>query len=367
MKVKIKVLNPVSITTGEDYFRDEYFIFGDYLYRVDLNRFRNSLDDSGIKELKKVITELTRRLESTSNITKENIDDYSNLFIKYINQSNELPDWIKYKIKIKSKEKLEFKQTNIREIIKNPITNKPIIPGSTIKGALRTILIKEYLRINEELKNKIKRKIKGLLNKIRISDKKGVERILKNVINDVENEIFCVINEEAKNESYIDIMRLVQVTDFTLENGSMSVRKAMRKKIRGGGKENQQLPIYLETIDEGSEFIGEIRIINHKCELKDTGILELLGEFSEESLKDYIKKISKIGFGKGFREQTILFEVFDTNNEEDENILKIIMKKLDIGRSPKERNYHPNPKVFPKTRIIDEQSNDWAEVKVEVV
>ncbi len=368
MKIKIKVSKPISITTGDVYFKDEYIVFGDYLYRIDINKFLNSLDNEGIREFKNTINELTRNLEKTQDITRVNINNYANFFMKYIKQSKSLPDWIRYKAKIKIEGESQFKQTNIKEVIKDSITNKPIIPGSTIKGALRTLFIKEYLKINENFKSKIRIRIENSLDKINTSNRKSAEKILKDTVSDIENEVFCVIKGDERNKSYTDIMKLIQVTDFTMEKGSISVRKVMREKIRGKDQRKENtLPIYLEAVDEGSEFTGEIKIVNHKCELENKGLLELLGEFNEEFLKEYVKKISKVGFGKGFKEQTILFEIFDTNNEKDEKVLKIIMKKLGIGEKPGERNYKPNPKAFPKTKIVDSQSNGWAEVEVEVL
>jgi len=128
-----------------------------------------------------------------------------------------------------------------REAIKDP-HDRPYIPGSSLKGALRTVIAWHAWK---EL---------GLsLSRIRLGSKP------KNAAEDLEAEIFGRDPEKGKKSPHHDLMRALRISDSKPAN--ISVLKIYPVKVwtrRNGG-----VPISVEAIKPGTEFVLEAVVDEH--------------------------------------------------------------------------------------------------------
>lgn len=271
-------------------------------------------------------------------IIKNKLDTSFETYFMSNNKKNKtLYDWIKanhlskaykeiisYSLSTTSLQRTQREINDIALMIKDE-ENKPYIPGTSLKGALRTILfakkfdkedtkvLKKYLQNRKPAKNRIKELSresekceKGLFNK-QIT-KKETQSIMRNLL--------ISDSEPIAKENLI----LAQKID----------RKPDRQKT------SKALPIYRESIKPGVEI---------KCNLtiKDklgTGIEEI-----EESIQDFYLSIDDnflvnfdveereglyiyLGGGSGFQTKTVIYPVLDDfgKTETNTNVVKKILE-----------------------------------------
>lgn len=216
-KMKLKVLSPTFIGSGEEYDRCDYIYDGTYIHIIEQNKWidylieKNLLDefvDSLEKRGKNI--EIDKWIKSKGKNLKEVINRCCNKRFKVSTMTN-------------------FKSNTIHSFIKN-IEGKPYIPGSSIKGAIVSAIVGYYsykMRLKENEINNLK------INGISVSDS----------------------------------------TPFKLED--LELYKKKDKIIINGDEKQNELPIYRECAKIGTEVEFSIRI--DKKLIKDSRIYEFNG------------------------------------------------------------------------------------------
>ncbi|HQI41153.1 MAG: type III-A CRISPR-associated RAMP protein Csm5 [Ignavibacteriales bacterium UTCHB2] len=216
-------------------------------------------------------------------------------------------DFIKFKVPVDQ----DLKHQKIKRFINT--SGRPYIPGSTIKGALRTAIIYNWLMNSDSGKkviNSLISKVQEIFNKIEKLDQekknsqitkdkiKSIDKGLKNLrsrknidkeLNNIydEQKLFGKIDKE--NKSGLD-SRFIQVTDsepFKMEN--ISVLKLQRIKLRDNFEVS---PLPSETLNpniintftlklEKSFIQPELTVFN-SLDIKN--IFKVLNEFSLASI-----------------------------------------------------------------------------------
>lgn len=165
-KIKAEVLTPLSVGAGaeKDWAKNvDYVIVDEKLYKLNLNKLINhglSPDELAslfaLKNGKGLVAKLGTHLESVSD------------FI--------IP------IKVQS-------ENDIKAFVRNQLSGRPIIPGSSLKGAIRSKIFK-YLCENSKDENKVFGNIK---------DGANFMRFIK--VSDFEFEETCLVNTKIYNLS----------------------------------------------------------------------------------------------------------------------------------------------------------------------
>ncbi len=258
-KVKIKIITPIHIGDGNEYMPFDYVI------------------DKSNKKLKVVDKlEFQKKIASDPRLKKE--------FLSFSEHAYKLTDFVKrhakkfiYEADISNKASQDLTKDSkniirrpVHTFIKDKFLNRPIIPGSSVKGAIRTAIADyvTYKIINKKIKNNIPLKI--------IED---IEKNPKQHYKKLEAIVFC---GETQYDAKEDILKALHVSDFKPIKYKLKVIKPIN--VSKKGKENA-IPVILETVAEG-EFEGEIRIDTH-----------LLKGIKEEALKNFklsIENIKKI-------------------------------------------------------------------------
>jgi len=214
MKVTIKT--PIFIGNDEEYYPQDYYLLDYLLYEnkicfIDRNKFIKKIEKDGL-------------LEEFIALIEKNI--YSNL-LKFIREYAD--ESVSYCVDtdfeaIKRLYKGNFSSLNT--FIKDKFLSKPIIPGSTIKGVIRTALL-DYI-----------------VEKFSINEKN---------IYKLEGKVFC----NGKKDPKKDILKALFVSDLKPINYKLKIIKPKNRSIKE--RDNNNIPVVLECLVDG-EFEGEIRI-----------------------------------------------------------------------------------------------------------
>ncbi len=229
MRVRLQIITPTFIGSGEQYYPYDYVILEDSLCFIDRENFIATIIDEGRYE------EFLKACESIEKLLTF-IDDY--VQEKHYRGCIETEQ--------EANEKLfSTKTLPLMAFIKDSVTFKPYIPGSTLKGAIRTALL-DY-------------KIDRFWNEL-----KRVEKIKRLNDKQLETIIFC--NEHRNHQSHLqfdpkkDILKALFVEDLKPLTYKLRAIKPLNRPYKK--TKDNKIPVVLEALIEG-EFIGEVRINKH--------------------------------------------------------------------------------------------------------
>lgn len=228
MKLKLKTLTPVNVGTGLKYGYYEFILNENEIKRIHLNMFLQKLTKEQVKNISKELE--SKNFSLNDFVVKENI--------------NNIP--VRYSL-IKS-----ATSQNIPEIREQIKTNDvPYIPGSSIKGAIRTALLWKHLKHDEASYKHIENSI--------IDSFQRSKPNRKSIANYSINNIFGL--NTAKPDAKSDLLKFIEVSDFMPDKNSkqMEVEEIRTYSLK---QNNDMIPkpysIFAETIY--GCFGGTIRI-----------------------------------------------------------------------------------------------------------
>ena len=247
---------------------------------------------------------------------------------------------------------------------------KPYIPGSSIKGAIRTAVLWYAVKNDKRL---LDFAIKSLENKISRSRGRVTSKILKEADDDLERVVFGKEPRNTRN----DIMRAVRIGD-SKPFKSLRVYEVKVLGSRGigisaecidGGKAEVEIDVDEEVLKNlDSEYKGLVKDV-------DT-IAEITKEFSEALIEaelkyNYFEKtkaefravkkcrgiVLRLGWGTGWYSKTIGL-LLKTHTK-----FEGLRRKLGLGRNPRTKKVSNK---FPKTRkvTVDGKPLGWVNINI---
>ena len=166
LKLSCTMLSPVHVGTGEEIAAYDYFIQSGILIKVNINKIINSLVDDELTEFNKLNDHgnylgirkfLTQKSQDRNWLA--NVTDFT------IPVSKEVED--KYTENIDNPENQLLINLNER----TPVINNPILPGSSIKGAIRTAVLSQLGLHHEKVPYKSQEAEAKILNTYKINRK----------------------------------------------------------------------------------------------------------------------------------------------------------------------------------------------------
>lgn len=273
LAIQLQILSPVHIGTGEDYEPTGFIVNekGKELVAFDPFTFIRSLESEELRQFSDLCKQGTTR--SLLDIYKFMRNRQDRIDGTRISLPAGFLDHYRKTLKLSSTDKRklqnEMNRFRIERAAYQPITGLPYIPGSAIKGAIRT----------------------AILNNRRFHDSfRG-----KNAANDMEKSFL-------KGSFDTDPLRLVKVSDF-LPGKKCATRivYAVNRKKKPSKHEASGPYQILEAIERGSVFYGMININSPdpksgiKNPVDKTELLQALSGFFGREMKREQKEMKGIG------------------------------------------------------------------------
>lgn len=340
MKIVVETISPVHIGAGERYSSSEFIVKGNKIIMVDINKIYTLLN------------------EKNKEIFIEYLEEPRFSITEFINKIN-LP---------LSEAKLYFStlKTNIpTEIIGNVKTGyKGYIPGSSLKGAIRTAILSGFIGKKEVME----------IGRI-FTNKNQWQRE-----RELEASMDSFFSTGKGQSSYFDFMRFVQISDFIPVNNLTVYNVQSLEVIEKDGwdwysRNGRVVQSYLETIATGEHLEGDIKvtyneklyqslglkgkgaildideikrlvyglsynIIEHEIDFSKFYGIDFLQNFyvNLKNINNVSSPVIKLGQGSGFLATTIGLEIKKYPDVYDE-----------VRKSTRGRSYGFE---FPKTRKI---------------
>lgn len=318
-KITFKVITPIFIGSGEEYYPTDYIPLDNKLCFIDREKLinelvkHNMLDDfinmsDSLQNFLDFVREFSKNT-GWNKICKDFIDapDY---VLKNLSKSHSRP---------------------LYAFIKDKFLFKPIIPGSSIKGAIRTAVFNYILKQNPHLKN-------------------------ESNINRLEAKVFC---NDDKLHPKKDIFKALFIED--LKPISYKLKALFPQNFPKKANRVNYIPVVIETLVDGI-FEGELRIdksllksINNPY-FKDFNL-----DFIKKSLEDFYSniietenKLFKKVYPQNYEKYKIKIGRFSGAGSKSLDIRKIYIKQL-----RKELNYQTS------VWSINKDPMGWAKLELE--
>lgn len=239
-KMSLTTLSPIFIGSGEVLNKSMYVYNDKEIMVIDERKLIKKL--SSIKGLyESFLSECYSGNLNLTDFLHENLSNYENIDI--------------YKYKIISYSNIKDKKlNNINTFIKSS-NGKPYIPGSSIKGAIRTAIITNEIRHSKEKYTKLfKEKDKNAISNLKDFENNVLTNIFANFSdkfnkdNDCEftpNILFKFLSVSDTNEVPLDNLFIGKQHDFTTKGNKLN-----------------ELPIFMEFIKPQTRFNFTISIDN---------------------------------------------------------------------------------------------------------
>jgi len=271
MKVKLEVLTPLHIGSGEEISPSEYYIDKDSGRLVRLNMNALFSDPSFTPHRERFISEASKQR-----------------YIGSIFDISLLKKYPLYSIPIRGEAEsyIANNQTVVKAFIKS--AGRIFIPGSSLKGSILSALIwyvlkDSYKSREAEVRNLLTRRPKN-----RREEKEIYDELLK-----LSLSIIVPVSKQGRFAQWLSLSD----SDFKKPEDSLGISLARVKGARRGG----ELPILYETLKEGETF--EIEISRVKSKFSEKEILEITHGFylkvAEHDGIDIDKKPYLLRLGQG--------------------------------------------------------------------
>jgi len=344
VELNLKIESPVHIGSGDSYIEMDFILEENAVKIIDYEKLLSILEFD--EERFEKLLELAKAGEVKNKI-KEVLSIDTIPYFRIIDFRGTPP---KRSLKI---------QKHIQSF------GRAYIPGSSIKGFVRTALLYKYLRDNPEI---LRNEFEALKEEIsRKKQKKG--RIDKRIIaKNLERKIF---GSDPKK----DALRFLRVTD------SSFAQKTAIYEVKVIGNP-QNIPLYLECIPPGEILKCKAEIEEKFAEtdgsigkLKLEDVLEVLRDFTRDIIKSeksyrypertlnfYLElerkeNLLRLGHSTGYYSKTIGFLLKDLENFDE------FRRNLELGKNPHTKRFVAK---FPKTRRLTFQDIPLGWISFEV-
>ena len=352
-KMKLEVLTPLHIG-GADYKskldKKEYVFDKDKrtLTLIDTEKFVGFLVKKNLFD--KYISYIENSVNAKVMIQNRNIN-----LLNFLKANNIDKDIKEYRKKAPIKVDMNIENMNDIKLMLRNIEGKPYIPGTSIKGALVSFLLVNYIINHRDEFSKAKREILSECKKA--NDDRSI-KILKNkireIVNEIEKSIIYDNNKELEKSKRFGL----SVSDtYNYSNTRIHFYRDIDEKRDTSKEEKEQdMPTYREYIMANSLFDFDITLdidLIEKSKFKIKNISDLT-EALENTSNYLINKILKdknssqtenliLGANTGFLQKTIVYSLF----EKEEERLEVIKKLLHIKKVDKIKS-HLNDKFSPR-------------------
>ena len=366
-KYQLQTLTPVHIGSGETLNQIDGCYADGRWYHIDLERVlaHPSTDLNALTSEMSQRQFRWQRYLSHRNIEPSEVSDYSLLCPQ-------------------SPENVE-----IREAIKT-VGNRPYIPGSSLKGALRTALLGEILSVNDDVYEKSREHIETLIDRgargnprretparhieqlafgkdpnhdlvraLQVSDTQPLDSdaleigLAWTVTLNQDNQLVQKIDSGQEYKHFVQQFQAQQRLTFTLKIDDFLFRD--REKARLGYSDSQAE--LLRDIAEVCRSDADA-LLQQELAFYDNYNLSEIANIYEKLIRinntlDVGAFLLQIGWGTGYHANTVTSIIADADEEnaEAEDLWMDLRERFRLGQSRSQRDSY-DERAFPKTRRI---------------
>ena len=325
-EVTLQTVGPVFIGNDKEIKKKEYIFLG-----------KNKV---GIFDIPKLYQELKRRGKSQKfeeYLMGNRREDLTTWLFHERIQIKDVKPFLKYTLDCEETAVENKKQLQIMEMIKDPYGN-PYIPGSSLKGMLRTILLCYDLKNNQdkyavkkdELTDEIFKNTYSRQNRNNFlkDQSKGFEEKAFHILKRDEEHINNAVNDKLSGLIVSDSQPL-DVNDLTL---------CQKVEIYPDGTE-KIIPILRECIKPGKIIRFNITIDTTVCKLTDQDIKDAVKDFitiyqiyfGGKFIGNSRYRVNQVilGGGSGFVSKTLIYSLY---RKEGVKVCQTIYKKMGVNK-----------------------------------
>lgn len=300
MRYKIEILSPLHVGNGTKISPMEYIVDKKF-HRIDMESLfkDNNFDVEGFIENAKFnsfyLGEFYREIAKNHIMYSADISKDAENYLKEKKYRNEITEFIKS-------------------------AGKPYIPGSSIKGAIRTAMMWYILKENQDLYLEMEDYLNKIVSKIIRKDRKYAD-------DEIEKIVFG-------KDPTCDMMKAFHISDTNImspDNLKVEEIKIFTTKIVGHGYKN--FNILLEALKNGTNSYIDIKIDDFLVKSKNakelgfdnkTEYLNSFGEICNEFSKEIIKY--EIDFFTKYNDGTLNYLIDFYKNLYDKNEKEILLR-----------------------------------------
>lgn len=325
-QLELKVRGPVFIGSGSEIQKKEYVFMKD--------------DTVGIVDPAKLyFLAKKRHLESDFErfMTKDTKEALQQWIIRNHIPGNELVNCFQYRVNVGDIER-DKGRMQIMSCVKDPY-GFPYIPGSSIKGMLRTILLCAKLMKNPE---RYRMDIRQILEDLQDTRKIGRNRVLMQNVRNLETKAFHTLKRsEKQGDAVNDVMAGIIISDSEpLSCRDLILCQKWEHHVDGSCK---TLNLLRECIKPGTVIKATVTVDERLCTLTAQEIMEAIQLFYDRYYEVFQRKFKKtdrcapntvfLGGGAGFVSKTVVYSLF--GDREGVSATQQIFQKTGVPREHK--------------------------------
>ena len=347
MKYQLKTITPVHIGTGETLSQIDGFYDNGRWHRIDLDAVLAAIPESDLNRL--TIAMGGRNFRWKGHLPT------NQPFARYALPCPEDPQ-----------------ETEIREAMKHP-SGRPMIPGSSIKGAIRTALLWDLIGDNNreaqnELRHKsnrssagqpIERRVFGkdpnhdLMRTVQVSDTtpipiKALEMGVAWTVTLNRNDRLVQKREGNREyKTFVEQIRAERTFDFSIKIDKSLFGQREKRELKYSDRQER---VVCEELAEVCNFVAK-GLADEEVKFYDYYNLPELTDFYE-SVSNQIENLPDgafvlpIGWGTGYRAKTVT----ELLTADDNDLMMRLRRHYRLGRSRSGGDYYDDE--FPKTRRV---------------
>lgn len=344
-KVILKTKGPIHIGSGLKLSKKEYIH----------DRFNKKIIVPSFEKMYMDIRK--RKLEAKF---QEYILEESDYLYDWLNNNefseNDYKRWTKYEFDCRDSNINKRKRLEVSTFMKDAY-EKPYIPGSTLKGLIRTALLSEDILNCDSKYVNINRKIEENLR-----EAKNGKRLLKAEAYSLETMRFNTLGRSKdKNDKANDIMSCIVISDSVPLN-TKDLVLCQKIDVNIEGKE-KKLNLLRECIRPDTEIVFSMEILKD-AGIDDKVIKEALNSLGKLYFDRYVSKFPHhspyehsdiwIGGGVGFHSKTVINSLYNINNKSlyitDEILKKRIGENYNTHKHNRNREIGVAPHILKMTK-----------------
>ena len=192
----------------------------------------------------------------------------------------------------------------------------PYVPGSSIKGMIRTAVLAHEISSDRELKAEFRKKLTAALD--RGNNKRNY--FLKNETQELEERVFHTVERISipkRNAVCSNMSGLIIGDSDLIDTKSLTLCQKIDYSIE---KKERPLPLLREALKPGTKIYFDITIDPGICPYDIDDILAFLDEYQENIYRNFYKTFGRgcagsktvwLGGGCGFPTKTVIAALFD--------------------------------------------------------